>query len=96
VGTTKVIKNFVIVKPKIDRVPRINPRLPPKEPVTLADQLPGKMFLQKYQGVRSQFLRDMSMDKHADERFKRTEYPRIDPYVPGTDHLEKHDVFGGT
>jgi hypothetical protein len=37
VGATKVIKNFVIVKPKIDRVPKINPRLPPKEPVTLAD-----------------------------------------------------------
>lgn len=48
VGTTKVIKHFVLVKPKIDRVPKINPRLPPKEPVTLADMLPGKMFLQKY------------------------------------------------
>lgn len=26
VGTTKVIKHFMIVKPKIDRVPKIHPR----------------------------------------------------------------------
>jgi len=37
VGATKVVKHFVIVKPKIDRVPKINPRLPPKEPLTLGD-----------------------------------------------------------
>ncbi len=41
-------------------------------------------------------MREMAFEKHADERYKRTEYPRIDPYVSGTDHLENHEIFGGT
>ncbi len=47
VGRHKVVQLYTIVKPKVDRVPKINPRMPSKE-TTLADMLPGKMFLQKY------------------------------------------------
>jgi len=47
VGRHKVVQCYTIVKPKIDRVPKIIPGRPSKE-VTLADMLPGKMFLQKY------------------------------------------------
>ena len=46
--------------------------------------------------MRTQAIRNMAMDKHDEERYKRTEYPKIDPYVSGTDHLDNHDIFGGT
>lgn len=86
-GLTKVIRHFTLVKPKIDRVPKIHPRLGSTQEKTLADMLPGKMFLQKYNGVRTRFLKNQAMEKHSVERHKRTEFSPIDPYVSGTDHL---------
>lgn len=44
VGKHKVVQFYTIVKPKVDRVPKIIPGRPSKE-TTLADMLPGKMFL---------------------------------------------------
>lgn len=44
VGKHKVVQLYTIVKPKVDRVPKIIPGRPSKE-ITLADMLPGKMFL---------------------------------------------------
>jgi hypothetical protein len=88
IGLTKVIRLFTLVKPKIDRVPKIHPRLGSTQEKTLADMLPGKMFLQKYHGVRSRILQNNAMEKHSLERVKRTDYPPIDPYVSGTEHLQ--------
>ena len=55
IGTTKVIKHLTVVKPRVDRVPKILPNSPQaKDPPTLADMLSGgRLFLQKYNGVRT-------------------------------------------
>ena len=67
-GTHKIIANYTIVKPRVERVHFVG-----KSSVgSLSDFLSSKMFLQKNRGVKARMKEEEDMKRREDEREKKT------------------------
>ena len=67
-GINKLITHFTIVKPKVERVHFVEK----SNSGSLADMMTGKMFLQKYKGIKSKMNEETFKKAREDDRKRRT------------------------
>ena len=67
-GKNKIIKYYTIVKPRVERVHFVEK----SNQGSLEDLMSGKMFLQKYKGVKQKMVEEKVKAKQAEERQKKT------------------------